>query len=279
MAAGQGFKTFVSGEVLTAGDTNGYLMQGVLVFADAAARTAAITAPQEGQTSYLKDTDVIQVYSGAAWVTKSGASPLTTKGDVYGYSTTDARIPVGTNDQVLTADSTAALGVKWATPVVGSMTQIATGTLSGSAVNLTSIAQTYKNLYLVLRNYRPSADDTLLLRFNNNSSTNYLFKVVSSTTTVAQSFASTGFDMTQATDGNALFTSLNTLTIYDYTNSSTWKYAIWAGVNNDESSPGSGSFQFAQGAVNVTSNVTQINFSNKLGNNFSGGTYILYGVN
>ncbi len=40
-------------------------------------------------------------------------SPLTTKGDIYGYSTTNARIPVGANDQVLTADSTAALGVAW----------------------------------------------------------------------------------------------------------------------------------------------------------------------
>lgn len=45
-----------------------------------------------------------------------GASPLTTKGDLYGYSSADARIPVGTNGQVLTADSAQTLGVKWATP-------------------------------------------------------------------------------------------------------------------------------------------------------------------
>ena len=43
-------------------------------------------------------------------------SPLTTKGDLYGYSTLDARIPIGTNNQVLTADSAQALGLKWATP-------------------------------------------------------------------------------------------------------------------------------------------------------------------
>lgn len=43
-----------------------------------------------------------------------GSSPLTTKGDLYGYNTADARIPVGTNGHVLTADSTQALGVKWA---------------------------------------------------------------------------------------------------------------------------------------------------------------------
>lgn len=44
----------------------------------------------------------------------TGASPLTTKGDLFGYSTVDARLPVGINDQVLTADSAQPLGVKWA---------------------------------------------------------------------------------------------------------------------------------------------------------------------
>jgi len=41
------------------------------------------------------------------------SSPLTTKGDVWGYSSGDARIPVGANDEVLTADSTTSLGVAW----------------------------------------------------------------------------------------------------------------------------------------------------------------------
>jgi hypothetical protein len=68
MAAGLGFKDFVTGEVLTAADVDGYLMQGVWVFADAAARDAAVTSPQEGNTCYLKDTDAIMTYSGSAWV-------------------------------------------------------------------------------------------------------------------------------------------------------------------------------------------------------------------
>jgi hypothetical protein len=41
--------------------------------------------------------------------------PLLLKGDIWGFSTTDARIPVGTDGQLLKADSTQALGVKWAT--------------------------------------------------------------------------------------------------------------------------------------------------------------------
>ena len=77
MAAGLGFKTFTTGEVLTAADTNGYLMQGVLVFADAAARTSAITSPQEGQMSYLKDTNSTEYYSGSAWVAVGGSTAPT----------------------------------------------------------------------------------------------------------------------------------------------------------------------------------------------------------
>lgn len=68
MAAGQGFKTFNTGDVLTAADTNGYLMQGVWVFANAAARTSAVTSPQEGNMSFLKDTNSTEYYDGSSWV-------------------------------------------------------------------------------------------------------------------------------------------------------------------------------------------------------------------
>jgi len=61
-----------------------------------------------------------RVTSVEQWRTSGGssgtASPLTTKGDVWGYSSVNARIPVGTNGQVLTADSAQTLGLKWATP-------------------------------------------------------------------------------------------------------------------------------------------------------------------
>ena len=46
-----------------------------------------------------------------------GSSPLTTKGDLYGRSASgDARLPVGSNGQILSADSAEATGLKWVTP-------------------------------------------------------------------------------------------------------------------------------------------------------------------
>ena len=44
--AGLGYKVFAAGEVLTAANVNGYLMeQTVMVFDDSAARTSAIGTP------------------------------------------------------------------------------------------------------------------------------------------------------------------------------------------------------------------------------------------
>lgn len=139
MAAGLGFKTFTTGEVLTAGDVNGYLMQGINVFASSAARAAAITSPQEGQYSFLKDTNALEYYDGAAWVgapvgditavtagkglTGGGSSGdvtvslgTTAKGDlVVGTgATTASALTVGTNYKVLSAQSAQTTGLQWA---------------------------------------------------------------------------------------------------------------------------------------------------------------------
>jgi len=53
------------------------------------------------------------------YIQAGGASPLTTKGDLYTYSTSDARLAVGTNNYVLTADSAEATGLKWAAAAGG----------------------------------------------------------------------------------------------------------------------------------------------------------------
>lgn len=97
MAAPLGFKTFVTGEVLTAGDTNGYLMQGVLVFATSAARTAALPSPNEGQMSFLKDSNVTEFYSGTAWEAVNSMN-LLASGSLTGATVTLASIPSSYRD-------------------------------------------------------------------------------------------------------------------------------------------------------------------------------------
>ena len=94
MAAGLGFKTFTTGELLTAADTNGYLMQGINVFASTAARDASITSPQEGQFAFTKDTNGLWYYDGAAWVA-SGAT-----GDIEGVTVTSPITGGGTSGTV-----------------------------------------------------------------------------------------------------------------------------------------------------------------------------------
>lgn len=162
MAAGLGFKTFTTGEVLTAGDVNGYLMQGINVFTNSTARAAAITSPQEGQYSFLKDTNALEYYDGAAWVgapvgditavtagtgisgggssgavtiTNDMATTITTNGDLlYGTGAgTYTRRGIGSTGQVLTVSG----GVPtWATPASGA-------TFVGANASAAGVAWTY----------------------------------------------------------------------------------------------------------------------------------------
>jgi len=274
MAAGQGFKTFATGDILTAADTNGYLMsQTVMVFADAAARTTAITSPQQGMVSFLKGTNSMEYYTGSAWTpVDTGSSPLTTKGDLYGYSTTNARVAVGTNGQVLTADSTAAVGVSWATG--GGMTSLATGSLSGASVSLTSISSSYNDLVLVIRNFLPAtANTSLQATFNSDSGTRYATEVLTQGTVT---FTGTSARISQGSS-NSVAQGLLVCRVPNYTNTTTWKYINIEGYSNNNTTTTSANTTFWNSIYNQITAISSIQLFPTSGN-FTSGTYTLYGV-
>ena len=168
MAAGLGFKDFTTGEVLTAADVDGYLMQGIWVFASAAARDAAVTSPQEGNFAFLKDTNTTTYYTGSAWTnldTTGMVNPMTTTGDtIYSSSgSTPARLGIGSTGQVLTV----AGGVPtWAAASSGALSLISATTFSASSAhNVNDVfSSTYDNYLIVLNLDSVSADDYLNLR-------------------------------------------------------------------------------------------------------------------
>ena len=284
MAAGLGFKDFTTGEVLTAADVDGYLMQGVWVFASAAARDAAVTSPQEGNFAYLKDTNVTTYYTGSAWAnldTTGMTNPMTTTGDtIYSSSgSTPARLGIGTAGQVLQVNS-GATAPEWATPAGGGgMTSIASGSLSGNSLSLTSISGSYNDLFLVLRNATLNGNCEVSLRVNNNSSSVYDSLGLNVTTSTF-----TGYGGQNATSSGATYFGTSGQGSYilsskfvDYAKTTTRKQIqTQASYTRHDNAGSETTAKFD--TVRDSNAITRIDVLLSNSVDFTGGTYILYGV-
>lgn len=116
--------------------TNKNLVAGSTAIVDGSDATKKITFLTSGSSSG-GSTQIVSAATAANVITLPNetttlmGSKLTTKGDLLTFSTVNARLGVGSDGQVLTADATQTLGVKWAAVS-------ATGTVTSVAVTVPS---------------------------------------------------------------------------------------------------------------------------------------------
>ena len=149
--AGAGFKTWSTGDVLTASDLNTYVMQqSIMVFATATARDAALTSPSDGMFAYTTTTpaDTLSYYNGSSWVAVDLAGDITgvTAGTALSGGGTSGTVTVNVDvdgatsatavaaDYVLIADTNDSNATKKAlisdiTALAGDITEVTAGTL------------------------------------------------------------------------------------------------------------------------------------------------------
>jgi hypothetical protein len=230
---------------------------------------------------------VLRVNSGGTapeWATTADQTPLTTKGDLFGFDTADARIPVGTNGHILTADSTQSLGLKWAAPAAsGGMTVIASGSIANSATgfSITSIPATYYNLQLVIRNSNSGATAiNSRLRVNNLSTSIYsrMANYGSITTAgAATGQAETNILLDFENSARDADQSIYVINFWDYAGNS-FKSGTVTGCHQIQNGA---NFEIYTGSfgVRTTSALDRIDLISGSANTFSAaGTYTLYGV-
>jgi len=198
----------------------------------------------------------------------------------------NAQIPkrqgVGSNGQVLTADSAEADGLKWATPSAGGMTLLSTTTLSSSSTTISSIDQTYNSLYIRIYGVNLSAAAGVYMRINGTSNlcttTIYLPVVVNWESTTQGDWQIYGKSNGAGDQLRASSTSNAALiTIDNYASTTAFKPMFGSMIYSSPNVSSNPTGGLTQGGVVTNSAVTSLQIHTSSGT-FNGGTVQIYGV-
>lgn len=198
---------------------------------------------------------------------------------IYGSANdTVTRLGIGTAGQYLSVNS-GATAPEWTTLSAGGMTLLSTTTLTGSSVTLNSISQSYRDLLLVVRNFRPSVADGLKMRINADSTSNrHIYEAVTHGTNAGstQAFGTSNVTI-QDTNNTGTGNGLSYTEFFDYTNTTTWKFGRMWSLTTDPTTATSYRCYNGYWAYNQTGAISSIYLYPASGT-FSAGTALLYGV-
>jgi hypothetical protein len=215
--------------------------------------------------------------TGLKWVVDPVADVITTAGDlIYGTAAdTVNRLGIGTAGQLLAVNSGATAPEWVAAPSSGSMTSIASGTLSGSSVTISSIPATYKDLRLIVRNFLPSTDgETLNGRVNGQTGNSY-FRTGAYSTTVSS--IENFFYITEQGSDNTVSGGFTVFDFFDYGDANHLKLLSGIFLTINSSNTANRMLGGVRGIFNSNNAINSITMLVSAGT--MGGTYILYGVN
>jgi len=224
--------------------------------------------------------------TGAVTITNDMATTITAAGDIVvgtGSGTYD-NLPIGTTAQVLTADTTVSpYKVKWAAPAGGGgMTSLATGTLSGTAVTISTINQTYNDLYLIIDEPIWTDDNNLTIRVNGITAANYGMAIYGFSGQSATNQGGTGDSSWVLGDGAVFPDDTNVekryviqFPGYALTTGAMICIADYTFVNANSTRS---ACHFVGYVSDSPDNIDEITIRTNQGKTFSGGTYTLYGV-